>query len=291
MVRHKSLLGACLYCVVACSGSGADSGLPDGPGNPVNGSGVGTSASPGKNSGSANGNGNGSGSAPGANSGSGACSVPASGPPVTPRDPTFVEGNPASCADVVPGGGDLLTFKIDPAKSGTYTSPDGRVTITIVATEKSFTFTSNVPINWVIVKGGPAANVYEFVTGATSSTALVAPNGKGLSHFDFCYPPGGAEGGSGGSGSGYGGGTSYGCGGNVSNGYGGAVGSGGMSTAGGSPGAGGTGGGSCPPNYQIYLATEGASICTPIPHDATCPAGYVLDPATEGKYCIPAPVR
>jgi hypothetical protein len=225
-------------------------------------------------------------------SASGACSVPASGPPVSPSDPTFVDGNPASCADVVPGGGDLLTFKIDPAKSGTYTSPDGRVTITIVATEKSFTFTSNVPINWVIVKGGPAANIYEFVTGATNSTALVAPNGKGLSHFDFCYPRGGGEGGGGGSGSGYGGGTSYGCGGNVSNGYGGAVGSGGtVNSAGGSGGSGGTGDSSCPPNYQIYLATEGASICTPIPHDATCPAGYVLDPATEGKYCIPAPVR
>lgn len=52
--------------------------------------------------------------------------------------------------------------------------------------------------------------------------------------------------------------------------------------------------GTCPPNYQIYIATEGKSICTPIPFSgypgrAACPEGYVLDAATEGKYCVPAP--
>jgi hypothetical protein len=62
----------------------------------------------------------------------------------------------------------------------------------------------------------------------------------------------------------------------------------------GSGGTGGTGGNPCPPNQQVYITSEGASICTPIPfanYDdmKPCPAGYVLDVASEGQYCIPAP--
>ena len=50
--------------------------------------------------------------------------------------------------------------------------------------------------------------------------------------------------------------------------------------------------GSCPPNYEIYLATEGREICTPIPFGgypdmAPCPEGYQLDAASEGRYCLP----
>jgi hypothetical protein len=56
---------------------------------------------------------------------------------------------------------------------------------------------------------------------------------------------------------------------------------------------GGTGGtGPCPPNYQTYITTEGASLCTPIPFAnwdgmKPCPSGYVLDIASEGQYCVP----
>jgi len=51
--------------------------------------------------------------------------------------------------------------------------------------------------------------------------------------------------------------------------------------------------GTCPPNQQLYVQTEGRSICTPIPFSgypnmAPCPQGYVLDAATEGRYCVPA---
>jgi hypothetical protein len=51
--------------------------------------------------------------------------------------------------------------------------------------------------------------------------------------------------------------------------------------------------GTCPPNYQLYLETEGQSVCTPIPFAgypgmAPCPEGYVLDTASEGRYCLPA---
>jgi hypothetical protein len=48
----------------------------------------------------------------------------------------------------------------------------------------------------------------------------------------------------------------------------------------------------CPPNYTIYVQTEGKSWCTPIPFSnypgrAPCPEGYYLDPVTEGRYCLP----
>jgi hypothetical protein len=53
------------------------------------------------------------------------------------------------------------------------------------------------------------------------------------------------------------------------------------------------GSGPCPPNQQVYVTSEGASLCTPIPftnYDGMkpCPAGYVLDIASEGQYCLPA---
>ncbi|MFZ5896094.1 MAG: hypothetical protein ACOY0T_33870 [Myxococcota bacterium] len=77
---------------------------------------------------------------------------------------------------------------------------------------------------------------------------------------------------------------------------GGAGGGGGTTSGGGTAGNMGTGGstgGTCPPNYQLYLATEGAATCTPIPFanypdHAPCPMGYVLDTASEGQYCLPA---
>ncbi len=117
--------------------------------------------------------------------------------------PRTVEGNPSSCSAVIPEAANLLTFKVDPAKTGTYTSGDGGVTIVIDASEKSFSFKSDIPLAWVVVKGGPGANIYRFDPPVMSAEGLVAPDGKGLSHLDFCYPPpGGGEGGSTGSGSG-----------------------------------------------------------------------------------------
>src|SRR5690606_26192178 len=43
-------------------------------------------------------------------------------------------------------------------------------------------------------------------------------------------------------------------------------------------------GGECPPNYALYVASEGRSWCTPIPFSnypgmAPCPEGYQLDAA------------
>lgn len=94
--------------------------------------------------------------------------------------------------------------------------------------------------------------------------------------------------------SGGGGSNSGGSSGNPPNGTGGTgTSSGGRSPSGGASngGAGGSGG-TCPPNFQVYLATEGASLCTPIPFSnypgmAPCPTGYTLDLASEGQYCLP----
>lgn len=63
-------------------------------------------------------------------------------------------------------------------------------------------------------------------------------------------------------------------------------------TSGGTGGAGG-GGSSCPPNEQVYITSEGASLCTPIPFANNpgmepCPQGFTLDLASEGQFCVPA---
>jgi hypothetical protein len=105
---------------------------------------------------------------------------------------------------------------------------------------------------------------------------------------------GGAGSGAGGAGTGAGGtGTGAGGAGTGAGGAGaGGTGSGAGGTPTGSGGAGGGGSGSCPVNWQIYLTTEGQSICTPIPFAnypgmTPCPTGYKLDLLTEGQYCVP----
>jgi hypothetical protein len=50
--------------------------------------------------------------------------------------------------------------------------------------------------------------------------------------------------------------------------------------------------GGCPQNEQIYTAADGSKSCTPIPfanynNHAACPTGYILDTASEGRYCLP----
>lgn len=50
--------------------------------------------------------------------------------------------------------------------------------------------------------------------------------------------------------------------------------------------------GECQANYELYVSSEGQHICAPIPFAnypgmTPCPAGYELDAATEGRYCLP----
>ena len=48
----------------------------------------------------------------------------------------------------------------------------------------------------------------------------------------------------------------------------------------------GDGGAPCPVDWTLYLTTEGKATCTPVPVNGMCPAGYMLDTASEGKICI-----
>ncbi len=52
-----------------------------------------------------------------------------------------------------------------------------------------------------------------------------------------------------------------------------------------------TDGGTCPPNWQIYVATEGQSSCTPIPNGGACPTGYVLFIDSNHQYCLPVQIH
>jgi hypothetical protein len=102
--------------------------------------------------------------------------------------PTVVPGNP-TCQDLAPG---TVSVKADPPKSGTYTSGSLSAQLTVHGAEQTVDFSSNTPLEYVIVKGGDNANVYHYVPSATEDTDLHAPtnpdNDKyyGLSHVDFC---------------------------------------------------------------------------------------------------------
>jgi hypothetical protein len=81
-------------------------------------------------------------------------------------------GNP-SCS----GG-----LKIEPVRAGDFNG----VTLYNVS-EKSFSFTSDTGVDYVIVKGGPGYNVYDYGDNVFGDTDLVAPNNKGLSHLCFFF--------------------------------------------------------------------------------------------------------
>jgi hypothetical protein len=98
---------------------------------------------------------------------------------------TTVDGNP-SCADV--GAGTEL-FKVEPVSTKKFSrgSFSGDV---VVRQGQVFDFTVSNPVDVVIVKGGPNANVYRYTPETTSGSGLHAPmNGSqpyGLSHISFC---------------------------------------------------------------------------------------------------------
>ena len=105
--------------------------------------------------------------------------------------PTLHSGNVNSCADVAPG-----THGIDlqaPSGSGTFDDGTLRGHYTVSGNLTTFAWTSDtVPVNVVVVKGGPDANVYDYGTGAAGDAGLVSPhNGGGnvpaISHVLLCY--------------------------------------------------------------------------------------------------------
>jgi len=62
-------------------------------------------------------------------------------------------------------------------------------------------------------------------------------------------------------------------------------GGGGSSGSGGSSGTGGSGTSMCPPDWKIYVASDGTSSCTPPPTNGGCPLGYVITIQNNQQYC------
>jgi hypothetical protein len=94
--------------------------------------------------------------------------------------PVKVDGNP-KCADY----GLTTVAKFDPVNSGTQNG------VTLTKHDTYYVkWTSTVAIDWVIVKGGPNANIYKYATDKFGDDWLHAPmNGRkpyGLSHVEFC---------------------------------------------------------------------------------------------------------
>jgi LPXTG-motif cell wall-anchored protein len=107
--------------------------------------------------------------------------------PSTHVSPTEVPGN-APC----PEG--LTELKVEPVEDGTF--DDGVLFVTVDVTDTAdgqvFSWTSNIGVDVVIVKGGNASNVYTYDPESTGDTGLHAPVNPsggfaGLSHISFCY--------------------------------------------------------------------------------------------------------
>jgi LPXTG-motif cell wall-anchored protein len=108
---------------------------------------------------------------------------------------SLVEDNP-TCADLAPEGTTWTELKVEePVADGTFT--DGTLSVTIDVTDTDdgpvFSWTSNIGVDAVFVKGGPGGLLYVYDPESTGDTGLHAPvnpqNGKffGLSHLSFCY--------------------------------------------------------------------------------------------------------
>lgn len=102
-------------------------------------------------------------------------------------EPVIVDGNP-TCADL----GYDYGIRFDPPNSGTKSLGGMVITFTKSADNKYATWSSNLGVDAVTVKGGDAANVYYYDPEATGDTGLVSPLNKGgqvpdISHIDFCF--------------------------------------------------------------------------------------------------------
>jgi uncharacterized repeat protein (TIGR01451 family)/fimbrial isopeptide formation D2 family protein len=99
--------------------------------------------------------------------------------------PEESQGTNPQCEDF----GLLEQTRFDPVPSSGSATRDG-VTIVITDSESGeaveFSWTSETPIDLVIVKGGPTANLY-FYDEETADSGLTAPGRKGISHISFCF--------------------------------------------------------------------------------------------------------
>lgn len=115
--------------------------------------------------------------------------------------PVPYEGND----NAVSWSGNMM--KLDPApKNGEYKDliasigdedilgEEGELIVTISGTEENddkeivtFSWSSNIPVKMVSVKGGNGYNLYTYPDDTQSDTGLIAPDNKGISHITFFY--------------------------------------------------------------------------------------------------------
>ena len=104
--------------------------------------------------------------------------------------PTAIEGNPTCVSLGYDFGFKPLSNGVEATGSGEYS--DGVLTVVVTVTGgNTISFTSNIGVDAVIVKGGPVANVYTYNPESFGDTGLVTATNNnepyGLSHFTFCY--------------------------------------------------------------------------------------------------------
>jgi hypothetical protein len=110
-------------------------------------------------------------------------------------EPIELPDNP-SCASL---GLSAYAYKVEPVESGTYPldgALGGTSQVTVNVEDLVFDWTATLPIDAVIVKGGPNANLYTYTPEAWSNSgapALHAPVNPtdglyyGLSHIELCF--------------------------------------------------------------------------------------------------------
>lgn len=104
--------------------------------------------------------------------------------------PVYVAGNP-TCQDLGYG----YEYKIDGGPyNGTFSSSDGYLTVTVTSADGVYaSWTSNVGVDAVLMKGGNNANHYAYAPESTGDNNLSSPinpnNGTpyAISHISFCY--------------------------------------------------------------------------------------------------------
>jgi hypothetical protein len=103
-------------------------------------------------------------------------------------EPQLVEGaRNQSCAEF----GDWLEVKIDPPSNGTHGDGTLSVTISNLAGDKTFDWSSNIGVDAVYVKAGAGGSylyLYDPPAESFGDTGLTSPgSGNEISHVSFCY--------------------------------------------------------------------------------------------------------
>lgn len=101
--------------------------------------------------------------------------------------PVLANGNGGAAPDKE--GYEMVKIEAESLKDGQETQ--GFLTVTVTETEenevKSISWTSETPVYFVYVKGGPSGIEKEYGNGATKGSNLTAPDNKGISHVAFYY--------------------------------------------------------------------------------------------------------